>query len=112
MEASGAAYKLDILLRAAVLKRQLIFWKGADHVEQQAAGDNRDARRRLRRLEANTDTQLHVGCLKFRASLLDAKKDARQRLNGTSRGSTADGDAQTREERFTGNGELQLVLPI
>jgi hypothetical protein len=112
MEPSRPAYKLHILLRASVLECQLIFWKGTNHVEQQAAGNNRDPGRRLRRLEANAEPQLHVGCLKFRASLLNAQENARQRLNGTSRGSTAHGDAETREKRFTGNGELQLVLPI
>ena len=42
---------------------------------------------------------------------LDSQENARQCLYRTAGRCAAHGDAKTGEKRFTGNGELQLVLP-
>jgi hypothetical protein len=112
MEPRGATDKLYILLRAAVLERQLVLWKRPDHVQKQTPRNDSYARGSLAHLESDAQSELHVGRLKLRPSILDTQENAGERLNRTSGGSAAHGYAKAAEERFTRNGELQLVLPI
>ncbi len=58
------------------------------------------------------DTELHVGRLELGVAVLDPDEHSGERLDGASRGSASHGDAQSGQERFTGNGELQMELPI
>jgi hypothetical protein len=50
--------------------------------------------------------------VKLGRAVVNAQKHAGERGDGATRGRTAHGDAETSEERFTGNGELQKRLPI
>ena len=107
VEARLAGRDLDVLLRAAVLERDLVLGQRAGHVEQQAPGDNRLARGRRVRLERDAQAKLHVGRLQLGGALLYADEHAGKGLDGAAGGSRADGHAEAGEERFTGNGELQ-----
>ena len=88
------------------------FGKRADDVEQQAAGDDGLAGGRVGGLERHAHAELHVGGLELGRAVLHAEEDAGERGNGTAGGRAAHGDAEASEERFTGNGELQKMLPI
>jgi hypothetical protein len=68
-------------------------------------------RTRARRLEHNSHTELHIGGLKLCLAVPDPYQYPGQRLYRAARRGAPHGDAKLREKRFTGNGELQLLLP-
>jgi hypothetical protein len=112
VELRRTRHDLHVLLRASVLERQVVLRQRANHVEEQAAWDDGLAGRRIGGLERNANAELHVGGLELRLSVVHAEEDAGERGNGTTRGRAAHSDAESSEERFTGNGELQKMLPI
>ena len=96
----------------AMLEGQLVLWKRTDHIEQEPARDNDDPRRGLHRLQPDADAHLHVGRLQLGAAFLHTDQHPGQRLNRAAGRGAANSYGKTSEERFTGNGELQLTLPI
>ena len=78
----------------------------------QAPGDDRLAGRRVRGFEGYANAELHIGGLELGLVVVHAEQHAGEGGNGTTRGCAAHGDAKSSEERFTGNGELQKMLPI
>jgi type I restriction enzyme, S subunit len=86
--------------------------RGRLAVEEQPAGDDGVAGAGVPGLEPDAHAELHVGGLELGASLPDAHEDAGERLDRAPCGGATHGDAELGEERFTGNGELQRLLPI
>jgi hypothetical protein len=72
METRGAAYHLHVLLRAAVLERQLFPRERANHIQEEPAGNDSGARRRVGGGEPHPDTEFHIGRLKLGPAVLDA----------------------------------------
>ena len=101
---------LHVLLGAPILEREVVLRQRADDVEQKPAGHDGLTRRGGLGIDRDAEPELHVGRLQLGVVVLDPEQDARQRLDGTARGRGPHGDAEPGEERFTGNGELQ-VLP-
>ena len=95
-----------------MLERHLVLWEGADDVEQQPSGHDYNARRRFHRLELDAHAELHIRRLELSPPILHPDQNAGQCLNRATSGCTANSYGKPRQERFTGNGELQLTLPI
>ena len=62
-------------------------------------------------LERDAHAELHVGGLELQRRAGHAEVNAGQGLDRAAGRDTAHGDAELGQERFTGNGELQLILP-
>ena len=99
--------------RAAVLERQVILRQRTNDVEEKPAGDDGLARAWTRSVSSATRTpsSMSVAC-ELGAAVLHAQEDAGEGLERAAGRRAAHGDAEPGEERFTGNGELQKMLPI
>jgi hypothetical protein len=80
-------------------------------IDEQPARDDDRAVGAVAGLERDAHAELHVGRLELGAPLLDPDEDAGEGLDRAARGRAAHGDPELGEERFTGNGELQRLLP-
>ena len=106
MEAGTARDDLHVLLRAAVLERELVLRKGPHDVEEEPAGKDDGAVLGLCGRHADPDPHLHVGRLELQLASLDSKEDAGEGLDGAAGGRSPYGDPKSGQERFTGNGQL------
>ena len=112
VELRRSRHHLDVLLRAAVLERELD--PSAANERRRAAagrgsppGPGDDS---VGSSATRTPSSMSVASSSARPSST-FEQDARQRLDRAARGRPAHGDAELGEERFTGNGELQVLLP-
>ncbi|MEJ7718079.1 MAG: hypothetical protein WKF31_08995 [Thermoleophilaceae bacterium] len=95
MEARRSGHHLDVLLGGAVLERELILGHGANHVEEEPAGQHDAALALDRRLRAHPDPELHVGGLELEAIGIGSDQHPGQSLDRATGGRPAHGDAES-----------------
>ena len=74
VEHRAAGYDLHVLLRGAVLEREVVARQRADHVEQEPAGDHDGAVGGVGGLERDAHAELHVGGLELERCPPDTRR--------------------------------------